>query len=218
MTRPWAFAAGTLALAVVWLGPLPSLARHSFSAHMGMHMGVVALAAPLVALGLAGGRWDPARRVPGLFAPMAACVLELVVVWGWHAPGLHRTARAGGPALALEQGSFLAVGLLLWLSAFGGAAEARRARAAPGVFGLLLTSMHMTLLGALLGLSTRPLYGHPLHQGFGLGPLADQHLGGAIMLLWGGAAYLAGGLALMVPLVRAGAAGAAGSPVRPGAP
>ena len=38
---------GLLVLAVVWLGPLPQLARHAFFAHMTMHMGVVAMAAPL---------------------------------------------------------------------------------------------------------------------------------------------------------------------------
>jgi putative membrane protein len=47
--------------------------------------------------------------------------------------------------------------------------------------------MHMTLLGALFALPPRPLYAHA-------GSLADQHLGGVIMLLVGGASYLAGGL------------------------
>jgi putative membrane protein len=67
--------------------------------------------------------------------------------------------------------------------------------------GLLLTSMHMTLLGALLALSPRPLYPH-LHGAAGLTPLADQQLGGAIMLLVGGVSYLLGGLALTVGLLR----------------
>jgi putative membrane protein len=67
--------------------------------------------------------------------------------------------------------------------------------------GLLLTSMHMTLLGALLALSPRPLYFHI--AGFsGLTPLEDQHLGGAIMLLVGGVSYLLGGLWLTVGLLK----------------
>ena len=52
---------GLLILAGIWLGPLPQLAQHSFSAHMAMHMGVVAIAAPFLALGIAGGSFDPVR-------------------------------------------------------------------------------------------------------------------------------------------------------------
>ncbi|MGH9372866.1 MAG: cytochrome c oxidase assembly protein, partial [Vicinamibacterales bacterium] len=35
-------------LAAAWLGPLPALASGSFAAHMTMHIGVVAVAAPLL--------------------------------------------------------------------------------------------------------------------------------------------------------------------------
>jgi hypothetical protein len=82
---------------------------------------------------------------------------------------------------------------VLWLSAFGGDDVQRRNRAATGVLALLLTSMHMTALGVLLALPPRPLYAH-VGGVAGLTPLQDQHLGGAIMLLIGGASYLVGGL------------------------
>lgn len=195
-------AVGLLVLAAAWLGPLPGLARDAFSAHMAMHVSVVALAAPLVALGLAGGRLDPARRAPWLFAPVPAAALELVVVWSWHAPALHHAARHSAAAMALEQGSFLATALLVWLSAFGGPPRDRRRRAGAGIVGMLLTSMHMTLLGALLALASRPLYPRAHDPWFGLTALQDQHVGGALMLLGGGAAYLAGGVALAAGLLR----------------
>jgi putative membrane protein len=199
---------GALILLAAWLGPLPALARTAFFAHMTMHMGVVAVAAPLLALGMAGGRLDPVRRAPGLFMAVPASILELVVVWAWHAPVPHHLARQSAMGMAAEQGTFLAAGLLLWLSAFGGELPRSGNRTAAGVVGLLLTSMHMTLLGALLALAPRPVYAHgfPHSEGlFGLTPLEDQHLGGAIMLLVGGASYLAGGLYLMVGLLRSGA-------------
>jgi putative membrane protein len=197
------FIVGLLVLAIVWLGPLPQVARHAFWAHMTMHMGVVAVAAPLLALGVAGRRFDPVRTAPRLFAPIPASVLELIVVWAWHAPALHHAAQTGVAGRIAEQGSFLLAGLFLWLSVVGGATahEATvRSRTAAGLVGLLLTSMHMTLLGALLALTPRPLYAHVELPG--LAPLADQHLGGAIMLLVGGLAYLLGGLALTVRLLR----------------
>jgi putative membrane protein len=194
--------AGCLILAVVWLGPLPALAPRAFVAHMTMHMGVVAVAAPLLALGVAGGRYDPTFRAPRWFAPIPASVVELVVVWAWHAPALHREARHCIVGLAAEQGMFFLVGLWMWLSALGGHVQGQRSRAAAGIVGLLLTSMHMTLLGALLGLAPRSLYAHA-DRVYGLTALEDQHLGGAVMLLVGGIVYLAGGLGLTARLLRA---------------
>jgi putative membrane protein len=192
---------GLLMLAAVWMGPLPQLATQAFYAHMTMHMGVVAVAAPLLAVGVAGGRLDPVRKVPKLFAPIPASVLELVLVWAWHAPALHHAARHGTAGLAAEQGTFLLAGLLVWLSALGGDVRRSGPRRAAGVVGLLLTSMHMTLLGALLALTPRPLYAHTGGVA-GLTPLQDQHLGGVIMLLVGGLSYLLGGLWLTAGLLR----------------
>lgn len=194
-------ALGLLILAGIWLGPLPELAQQAFYAHMAMHMGVVAVAAPLIALGAAGRRLDPVRRFPHLFPPIPASVVELAVVWGWHAPTLHHAARHETLALAAEQGMFLLSGVFVWISAFAGRSSGDGNRTAAGIIALLLTSMHMTLLGALLALSPRPLYSHA--QGFaGLTALEDQHLGGAIMLLVGGVAYLLGGLWLTAGLLR----------------
>jgi putative membrane protein len=201
MTRAALATVGLATLAAAWLGPLPALAPRSFSAHMTMHMAVVAAAAPLLAVSVAGSRVDPAARWPVLFAAIPASVLELLVVWGWHAPALHHAARGGATVFAAEQASFLAAGLLVWIAAVGGSASQRATGAATGIVALLLTSMHMTLLGALLALSPRPLYAHAAARGGEAAALHDQHLGGAIMLLVGGAAYLAGGLWLAARLV-----------------
>jgi putative membrane protein len=195
--------AGLFTLALAWFGPLPQLAQRAFYAHMIMHMAVVAVAAPLLALGIAGQRFDPVRLAPKFFAPIPASILELVVVWAWHAPALHHFARHDSTGLMAEQGMFFMSGLLVWLAAFGGD-SARGNRGAVGVVGLLLTSMHMTLLGALLALSPRPLYAHAETEA-GLTAIADQHLGGAIMLIAGGVSYLAGGLYLTIGLLRSSA-------------
>ena len=189
--------AAVAVLAIAWLGPLPELARHSFAAHMTMHMAVVAVAAPLVALAVAGTIADPARMTPWRSAAILASIVELVVVWVWHAPSLHALARHQTWALLLEQTTFLAAGIWLWAVACGGSVEERRSRSGAGVVALLLTSMHMTLLGSLFALATRPLFVHPFTKAAMLPPLADQHLGGAIMLIVGGASYLLGGVWLM---------------------
>jgi len=131
-------------------------------------------------------------------------MVELIVVWAWHAPRLHHAARTNTGFFVLEQLTFLVAGTLLWLAALGGTPAERRRRVVGGTAGLLLTSMHMTLLGALIGLTPRVLYDHP-HSGahHTLTPLHDQQLGGAIMLFLGAAAYLLGGVGLMADALRA---------------
>lgn len=186
---------GCAILAAAWVGPLPALAMTRFWAHMTMHLAVVALAAPLIAAALAGSRLDPAARAPLLLAPLPAAFVELVVVWGWHAPAAHDAARMRPEVFLAEQASFLAVGFLVWMSALGGAPRARRERAAGGVGALLLTSMHMGLLGVLLALAPRPLYEACLG-------LLDQQIGGVMMLAVGGSVYLVGGLALLSTLLH----------------
>ena len=196
VTRIAAGALGLLTLALVWLGPLPGLAPSRFSAHMTMHMGVVAVAAPLLAVGMAGTRLDPACRWPAVFSPVPASFLELGVVWAWHTPALHHAARHSAEGLVLEQAMFLGSGLLVWIAALGGDAQGG-GRTASGVVGLLLTSVHMTLLGALIALAPRALF---THAG-GPDALDEQHLGGAIMLIVGGISYLLGGLYLSALLL-----------------
>ena len=196
-----ALLAGLAVLAAAWLGPLPALASRYFSAHMTLHMAVVAIAAPLIALGAGGGRLDLTHRYPVFFSPIPASLLELFVVWAWHAPALHHAARSSISGLVIEQGSFLLSGLLVWVAAFGSESARSGTRAGAGVVALLLTSMHMTLLGALLALSPRALYSHGVPSG-ARSALDEQHLGGAIMLAVGGASYLAGGLWLSVRLLR----------------
>ena len=46
---------------------------------MTLHMGVVAVASPLLALGVAGGRLDPARTAPRLFSAIPAAAVERAI-------------------------------------------------------------------------------------------------------------------------------------------
>ena len=204
MTRRVPLAIGVVVLVLTWSGAASWITPGAFSAHMTAHIALVAIAAPLIVAAIAGGRHDPARRFPRFFSPIPASIVELVLVWGWHVPALHHAARSSMAAHMTEQATFLAAGLLLWSSSAGGDGMRGAARGAAGVAALLFTSMHMTLLGALLGLSPRPLYdGHHVGDGWlGLSPLADQQVGGVVMLAIGGAVYLVGGLVLMARVLR----------------
>jgi putative membrane protein len=203
-------ALGLVTLAATWLGPLPRLAPQYFSAHMTMHMAVVAVAAPLIAFGAAGGRFDLTHRYPSVFSPIPASLLELLVVWAWHAPVLHHAARSSTGGLVVEQGMFFLSGVLVWLASFGSETARAGIRAGAGVVALLLTSMHMTLLGALLAMAPRPLYVHDPAGVASAWALEQQHLGGTIMLAVGGLSYLAGGLWLSRRLLHLRAAARSG--------
>jgi putative membrane protein len=203
MMRPALLACGLMTVAGIWLGPLPALASQYFAAHMVMHMGVVAIVAPLVAAGLAGTSADPTVRWPRVFSAIPAAMLELVIVWAWHTPALHHAARTTTSGLVCEQSLFFAASVFLWISVLGsGNGRGRTQRLMPGVTALLLTTAHMTLLGALLALSPRVLYSHAADPISAAARLDDQHLGGAIMLVVGGVSYLAGGVWLAAQLLQ----------------
>ena len=190
---------GVLTLIAAWAGSLPALVPGSFTAHMALHMVVVGIGAPLVAVGLAPRAATLIGRRSTWGLPVAASLLDLIVIWGWHTPVLHAASRNSALVLVVEQASFAAVALLVWLVAFA-APEGRRNEAAlSGAMTLFFTSMHMTLLGALIGLAPRMVF----HQhGDHVGALADQHLGAAIMLAIGGVIYLGGALVLVARVLR----------------
>jgi putative membrane protein len=202
--RKAALVSGLIVLFALWVLLLPLADRSSFSVHMIAHMGIVAGAAPLIAIGLSGTRFDfsAGRR---WLTPLTASLMELFAVWIWHIPVLRALSEASPFLAAFEQAVFLAAGLSLWLSCLGGAVTGREERRLAGTFGLLFTSMHMTLLGALLALSPRPLYGDGEVSCFGvtLSAAVDQQAGGVVMLLVGAAVYLAGGVALLARTLNA---------------
>ncbi|WP_323764437.1 cytochrome c oxidase assembly protein [Marinovum sp.] len=180
MTRAAALGAVAL-LAALYLPAWPALIG-PFPAHMLRHMGLVAGVAPLVVLA-----WPGLARRAGLPVVLGAG-LEFVVVWAWHLPLLHMTAQTGAFGKALEQAMFLGAGWAVWASAL----SAREPMAGAG--GLFLTSVHMTMLGALLVLAPGDLYAEIC----GRAPdLSGQQLGGLLMLAIGTPVYLFGGLALM---------------------
>ncbi|PVA11011.1 cytochrome-c oxidase [Pelagivirga sediminicola] len=171
-----------LALAAfIWVMPLEAWFGAAFPAHMLRHMMLVAVIPPLLVLG--------APRLADRIAPapMIAAAIEFVLVWAWHLPAVHGFAFLSRMGFAFEQGSFLLAGILVWAGCL------RAGQPLMGAGGLLLTSMHMTLLGALIVLAPRDLYAEIC----GLAPdLSAQQSGGLLMLGIGTPVYLVAGLIL----------------------
>lgn len=184
-------AAAVLALIAAWLPWEAWLGAH-FAAHMLRHMLLVAVAAPLLVLA-----WPGLGRMLAV-PPVLGAALEFVLVWAWHMPAAHGLAFQGGAMFLAEQATFLLAGLLVW----GGCLDRRGdapGRALAGAGGLLLTSMHMTFLGALLVLAPRDLYA----DWCGTVPsLSGQQAGGMIMLALGTPIYMLGGLWLVAGVLN----------------
>lgn len=158
------------------------LAAAPFTRHMVAHMAVAGVIAPLIAWAVTGGAAGPVGRIRRWWGPLPASGLEFLVVWTWHAPVLHDAAATSWAVYALEQGSFLGAALLFWVAVFGADARRRAERTVSSLAALALTLAHMTMLGVLLALGPRALYGHV--------SLADQQQGGALMVAASVAIYV----------------------------
>ena len=128
------FVAGCAAVVAGVLAPIESLGRSgSLTAHVGQHIVLGDVAAPLLLLGLppVARAWvarhlshlshDPRRRsrvAAWALSPIGALVLWTLAAYAWYAPPLHRLAAAGGVPHVLDHVSFLGFGMLVWLAVF----------------------------------------------------------------------------------------------------
>lgn len=212
--RALAFCAGWLVTAAALTGPLDALSARLFSAHMLQHEALMVVAAPLFVIGRPLGAWAwalppswrralgrffhrPAWRTPWLVVtgPLAAWLLHALALWLWHIPAWFEAALASEAVHALQHASFLGAALLYWWSVFG---LGPRRNGGAAMASLFTTMVHTGALGALLTLS--PVAWYPSYAGstlaFGLDPLEDQQLGGLVMWVPAGFAYLVCGLAI----------------------
>lgn len=212
-----AFACGWLVLLVALLSPLDALGSRLFSAHMVQHELLMVVAAPLLVLGrpLAAWTWAfdaqgrqrigravsarwPAAAWSALTDPAMAWSLHAIALWLWHVPVLFDAAIRNEGWHALQHGSFVGSALLFWWTVLG--SDPRVARGAGWtVVSLFTTMVHTAVLGALLSLSPTPWYAAYLSgtPPLGIDALEDQQLGGLVMWVPTGLAYLLAALALL---------------------
>jgi len=97
------------------------------------------------------------------------------------------------PLHVLQHACFFASALAFWWAVFGGAARAPR----PVSLACLFTTMlHTSALGAVLTFAPTAWYMHGAAHVLGLSSLEDQQLGGLVMWIPGGVAYVVGALAV----------------------
>lgn len=167
-------AAGLITVVLLDLGPL--------AAQMAGHIALMNLIAPLAALAMA----DRLPHSPRLF--WSASLLQIVLLWFWHAPPLHHLAMQPGGAIAMHVSLFLAA-LAFWTLLL----ELAERAGWQAILALLLTGKLACLLGALLIFSPRLLY-------MGVA-LDDQQLAGLLMITACPISYLLAALVIAVELI-----------------
>jgi putative membrane protein len=209
------FGLGWTTLVLALASPVDSAGSFSFAAHMVQHEMLMIVAAPLLVLGRPLGVWVWAfphvwrRRIGAstrngavraawgsLTRPLNAWLLHFAALWMWHVPATFQYALANNGIHALQHFCFLFSALLFWWAVLG-RHGVHNSRGAAIVY-LFTTMMHTGALGALFTMSEQvwyPMYGSRA-QAFGLTALEDQQLGGLIMWIPGGLAYVAAGLVL----------------------
>jgi putative membrane protein len=211
----WALVAGWAVASLALVSPLCPLSVSLFSARVGQHMVLTLLAAPLIALGrpaealAAIVRREPPKPGPG--QPMLAAAAFAALLWFWHAPTPYAATFQSAAAYWAMHVTLLGVAVWLW-------GEILNRPAGAGVVGACALSMiQMGLLGALITLAPRAVYAPHLltTAAWGLRPLEDQQLGGAIMWAPGSLSFLAaltyvGWRALRPALGRAASSGPVG--------
>jgi len=216
-----AFGGGWLTLVLALVSPLDAAGADLFSAHMVQHELLMVVAAPLLVLGrpLAAWAWAFPKsqrhslgrwlRVPWWAASwalitdaLAAWILHALALWLWHVPLLFEAALHNEGWHALQHASFLGTALLFWWAVLGHDPRSRRNSGVAMAF-LFTTMMHTGALGALLTLAPTAWYGSYLATSrlLGIDPVQDQQLGGLVMWIPGGFAYVAAGLAMVARLL-----------------
>jgi putative membrane protein len=202
--RAAAFAAGLLAILAALDSPLDDLAEQLFWAHMGQHILLIGVAAPLLVLsrpwmrmwrGLPiSWRRGVARRANGSAAlrrgwaiaggALASWLIFNLTFCAWHVPALYDAALRSEPLHALEHLLFFATALLLWTRVID-SPPWRSPLGEPARLAYLSATLAVGwVLAIAIALASSPLYsayaseaGRPGH----LSALTDQQLAAGMM-------------------------------------
>jgi putative membrane protein len=199
-------------LATVWIvvaSPVAHLDHHLLTAHMVQHLLLMVVAAPLILLGTRHSlhlRWRP--------HPAFCWLAGTLTVILWHVPTVFELPLQVPIWHIIEHASFFLAGLLFWLPVIHSGFTARpcgtRSWTLP--LYLFLATLPCDALAAFLAFCGHVVYRPYLSASggmFGLSPLEDQALAGALMWLTVTFAYLIPALVVLAPLLSGERLGAA---------
>ncbi len=208
--RPVFFAAGVLVGFLALQSPIDVGGdEYLFLLHMLQHLLLMMVAPPLVLLGICGVR-PPAhgsatlRRVCwAVTRPWPAALIFNAVMLAWHIPALYDATLTVEPIHVLEHLSFIGVGLIFWWPIVDPIRGPKTATVTPltKIAMLVVSGIPPTVLGLIFALSRTPYYDFYVQAPrlWGLTPIADQQIGGVVMLGLGNLIYF---VAIVIIFVR----------------
>jgi putative membrane protein len=189
-----AFAGSMLALSAAVFSPIGSMGEeYLFSAHMVQHILLGDIAPLLLLLSLSRVIMRPAtrrlhrveRRLGRLAHPATFIAAWLALVYVWHIPALYNGALEGPLLHGLEHATFFTAGTLLWWPLIQPVPMRRRLEGMQGLLYIFAAKVTLGVLGLYLTWSRTLIYDHyeTVPRIWGLSPVSDQNVGGAIMMV-----------------------------------
>ena len=209
--QPFFFWAGMIGLVAALLSPIHAGAGYLFTIHMVQHMlltlvapALLALAIPPAFVGWLYHQPGLARVLHAVWSPLPALLLFNGVLVFWHVPAAYDATLAHAWVHAAEHLSFVAAGVVFW--GVIASPAPRLVRASYGLRLALVVAADLInfLVGFTLAFAGRPFYLHytVVPRLWGLSPLDDLRLGGAVMWAMGQMMYAIPVLILLSVLLR----------------
>jgi len=189
-----AFAGFLIVLLVALVSPIDALGEdYLFSMHMTQHILLGDIAPLLLLLSLSRVIMRPAtrrfhaveRKLGRLAHPVTFIVIWFALLYAWHIPAMYEAAIENPAVHALEHASFFLAGCAVWWPLIQ-PVPMRYKLTGLATFGYLLAAkLGLGLLGLYLTWSKSVAYDYyeTVPRIWGLTPIGDQNVGGALMML-----------------------------------
>jgi cytochrome c oxidase assembly factor CtaG len=189
-----AFIGAVIVMLIALVSPIDGLGEdYLFSMHMVQHILLGDIAPLLVLLSLSRVIMRPltrrlmaVERALGPFAhPATGIAVWLTFIYVWHIPAMYDAALRHDAIHALEHMSFFGGGIAVWWPLIQPVPMRRRLTGLSVFAYLLVAKFSIGALGIALTWSHGVAYSYYEHvpRIWGLSPIEDQNLGGAIMMV-----------------------------------
>jgi cytochrome c oxidase assembly factor CtaG len=192
--RIFLFGLGIALLLLAFASPIAAIGEEElFSFHMLQHVMIGDLAPLCLLAGLSGPMLRPllafrtVERLRVLANPVVALPIWATNLYLWHLPFLYEAAVRHSSVHALEHACFFTAGLIMWLPVLETLPAPEWFGTGPKLAYIACVRVVETVLGNVFVWSGTVFYGVYAHgdELWGVSPLQDQGLAGAVMMIEG---------------------------------